>query len=95
MRPVRCAAARDAAPLLLLMRELARFEGYLDQFRVTENNLLERALGRGARQEFTAFVAESASGDLLGYAVVYGVPFTCDLRPNLVLRWQGWLRQLD
>lgn len=86
LRPVRCATARDAAPLLRLMRELARFEGYLGQFRVTENDLLERALGRGARQEFMAFVAESASGDLLGYAVVYGVPFTYDLRPNLVLK---------
>ena len=83
---VRRAGRHDATALLALMRELARFEGYLDQFRVSENDLLERGLGQASLQEFTAFVAESGSGALLGNAVVHTVPFTFDLRPTLVLK---------
>lgn len=44
---VRRADRHDATAFLALMRELARFEGYLDQFRVSENDLLERGLGIG------------------------------------------------
>lgn len=83
---VRRAVRHDATALLALMRELARFEGYLDQFRVSENDLLERGLGDDSRQEFTAFVAESGNRALLGHAVVHTVPFTFDLRPTLVLK---------
>ena len=83
---VRRADRRDATALLALMRGLARFEGYLEQFRVSENDLLERGLGVESRQEFTALVAESGSGALLGHAVVYTIPFTFDLRPTLVLK---------
>lgn len=83
---VRRAGAHDASALLALMRKLARFEGYLDQFRVSENDLLKRGLGGESRQEFTAFVAESGSGALLGHAVVCTIPFTFDLRPTLVLK---------
>lgn len=83
---VRRAGAGDAAALLVLMRALARFEGYLDQFRVTETDLLERGLVQGARQEFTALVADDGSGGLLGYAVVCSLPFTYDLLPNLLLK---------
>ena len=86
MYTVRRADRHDATALLALMRELACFEGYLDQFRVSENDLLERGLGDDSRQEFTAFVAESGSGALLGHAVVHIVPFTFDLRPTLVLK---------
>lgn len=83
---VRGARASDASGLLVLMRELARFEGYIGQFCVTENDLLERGLCGGPRQQFFAFVAEADNAELLGYAVVYVVPFTYDLRPNLVLK---------
>lgn len=83
---VRRASAGDAAALLVLMRALARFEGYLEQFRVTETDLLERGLGRQSRQEFTALVADDGSGGLLGYAVVCSLPFTYDLSPNLLLK---------
>jgi len=117
----RYAVAADAGPLLRLMRELAVFEGYADQFRVTERDLIERGLGnrrpkgrrflvdrlageerrlrlvrsrspRGARlspgpaAQLTAIVTDGAVGELAGYAVVYEIPFTYDLRPTLVLK---------
>lgn len=83
---VRHACPFDTAELLVLMRELACFEGYIAQFCVTEADLLERGLGDGSRQEFFAFVAETDNEELLGYAVAYVVPFTFDLRPNLMLK---------
>lgn len=83
---VRRARSADATQLLVLMRELACFEGYSEQFRVTEEALLARGLDEGSRQQFIAFLAQGDSGALLAYAVVYVVPFTFDLRPNLVLK---------
>lgn len=82
----RYADARDATALWRLMHELAVFEGYAAQFLVTERDLLERGLAPGAPRQFTAIVSESANGDLVGYAVLYEVPFTYDLRPTLVLK---------
>jgi GNAT superfamily N-acetyltransferase len=85
MNTVRRAPATDATALLVLMRELACFEGYLEKFCVTENDLLERGLGDVSARQFHAFLAE-AGDKLLGYAVVYAVSFTFDLRPTLVLK---------
>jgi len=64
---VRRALWQDAPALLALMRELARFEGYLDQFRVSENDLLERGLGEGSTRQRPRFpvlpeVTASAKG---------------------------------
>jgi len=75
----------DIAELLELMRGLARFEGYIDDFRVTESDL--KTFGLGAQPSFEAFVAErrDASG-LLGMAVIYRIPWTYDLRPTLILK---------
>lgn len=83
---VRRARTSDSTKLLVLMRELARFEGYIEQFCVTEDDLLERGLCDGSSQQFFAFVAAAGNGELLGYALVYVVPFTFDLRPNLILK---------
>jgi len=83
---VRHACISDTTELLVLMRELARFEGYIEQFCVTENDLLERGLCEGSSQQFIAFVAEAGNGEMLGYALVYMVPFTFDLQPNLILK---------
>lgn len=83
---VRRARISDATELLFLMRELARFEGYIDRFCVTEDDLLQRGLGDGSRQQFFVLVAETCDGELLAYALAYVVPFTFDLRPNLVLK---------
>lgn len=90
---VRYAAIEDVTPLLNLMKQLALFEGYADQFKVTERDLLERGLapissGRMSAQ-FTAIVVERDAIEgptLLGYAVVYEIPFAFDLRPTIVLK---------
>jgi GNAT superfamily N-acetyltransferase len=87
-RPVRARHAEpgDARALWQLMQQLAGFEGYAAQFKVTERDVLERGLGPAATRQFTAIVAEVPSGELVGHAVTYAIPFTYDLRPTLVLK---------
>ena len=82
---IRRAAAPDASQLLALMRGLARFEGYDDRFAVIEEALLERGFSPDRPPEFTAWVAE-LHGALVGYAVIYVIPYTFDLRPTVVLK---------
>jgi len=82
---VRYAEAGDASALLAMMRELAKFEGYLKSFRVQEQDLLAGGLGKEANQ-FHALLAVSASGDLLGYAVLVEIAFTFDLRADCRLK---------
>jgi GNAT superfamily N-acetyltransferase len=82
---IRRAVASDAAELLSLMHGLAQFEGYADRFAVTVDALLERGFSPQRAPEFVAWVAE-VDGKLLGYAVIYVIPFTLDLRPTLVLK---------
>ncbi|MES2039033.1 MAG: GNAT family N-acetyltransferase [Pseudomonadota bacterium] len=82
---VRPALAADAAGLLQLMRELAAFEGYLAEFRITAEDLLARGLG-AERPQFRAHVAATPTGALLGYAVLVEVAFTYDLRPDWRLK---------
>jgi GNAT superfamily N-acetyltransferase len=82
---IRRAVAGDAPQLLSLMRGLARFEGYDDRFAVTVKDLIERGFSSHRPPEFIAWVAEM-DGALVGYAVVYVIPFTFDLRPTVVLK---------
>lgn len=83
---VRQATAKDVNILLKLMKELAQFEHYLDEFCVTKNDLLSRGLNGCKNSQFTAFLAESEDLQIVGYAVIYVVPFTFDLKPNLILK---------
>ena len=83
---VRTAGPADAEPLLALMRQLARFEGYEKHFRVTLGDLRARGLAPDGEPEFVAFVAERPGDGLLGYAVTVETPFTFDLRPTLTLK---------
>jgi ribosomal protein S18 acetylase RimI-like enzyme len=71
---------------MLLMRQLAELEGYADRLTVTEKGLSERGLDTNGLGEFIAIVAQSDWSDLWGYAVVYLIPFTYDLKPTLVLK---------
>lgn len=73
----------DVKDVLSLMRELAVYERYIDQFRVTESDIIENGLSASPR--FGVFVAEM-DGDILGIAVHYEVPWTYDLKPVLVLK---------
>ena len=80
---VRLAERGDVGRLLELMRGLARFEEYIDDFAVTWESVLE--YGFGDERLFTAFVAEQGE-DLVGMAVVYTIPWTYTLRPKVVLK---------
>jgi len=75
----------DAEMALALMRDLACFEGYIDDFNVTAADLIKHGLGPD--QLFSAFVVpEEDEQTLLGIAVTYIVPWTYDLKPVLVLK---------
>lgn len=80
---VRAAEQSGVPALLAMMRELAGFEDYLDDFRIDEQALLSRAFGPDAQCE--VLVADGG-GHLAGYAVVLAIPFTFDLRPTLLLK---------
>jgi GNAT superfamily N-acetyltransferase len=82
---VRAFNESDIPELLELMQGLARFEGYIDDFRVTHEDLLAHGLGPSPR--FEAFVAETNDiVGLVGMAVVYHIPWTYDLRPTLIMK---------
>ena len=66
-----------------LMRALAVFEGYIDDFAVTPEDLL--ASGFGPAPPFGILVAVK-DGAIAGIAVHYRIPWTYDLRPVLVLK---------
>jgi GNAT superfamily N-acetyltransferase/ketosteroid isomerase-like protein len=92
----RLAGARDAEPLLQLMHKLAEFENYRPDFRVGFGDLLARGLAASQDGQFKAFVTDSGTAGLSGYAVVQEVSFTFDLRPTLILKelfvsqdWRG------
>ena len=82
---IRRAQASDAPQLLSLMQGLARFEGYADRFAVTVDVLIERGFSPHRPPEFTAWVAE-LDASLAGYALIYVIPYTFDLRPTVVLK---------
>lgn len=82
---VRSFTEADIPELLELMKGLARFEGYIDHFVVTRDDLAAHGLGPSPR--FEAFVAEVEGVEgLVGMAVVYQIPWTYDLRPTLVMK---------
>ena len=80
---VRAATPEDVPTLIELMRALAAFEDYLDDFRVDEQVLLNRAFGPSAQCQ--VFVAQWLN-QIAGYAVVLEIPFTYDLRPTVLLK---------
>ena len=80
---IRLAVEEDCEGLLELMKKLAIFEDYIDDFTVTTPILLEH--GFAEKPTFTAVVAEQNS-TLLGYLVYYLIPFTFDLKPTLFIK---------
>ena len=84
-RVARPARPEDSAEMLRLMIGLAEFEKNIDDFAVTEEALLER--GFGEKTQFRALVIDAADRPgLAGIAVLYEIPFTYTLKPNLVLK---------
>ena len=84
---IRPALAQDAQQLIELMRKLALFEDYSDDFGVTAQDLLARGLDDSKPTQFQAFVAElSTTHALCGYAVTTETLFTYNLRPMITLK---------
>lgn len=85
MTVVRSMREDDVRDALVMMRELAAFEGYLEDFRVTERDLLR--FGFGPERKFTCFVAASSDlGERLGIAVVHSEPWNYQMAPTFVLK---------
>ena len=80
---VREAEPQDVPELLELMKALARFENYIDDFAVTEAAILRNGFGPDAL--FKAFVAQGKNL-LIGMAITYPVLWTYTLKPKLVLK---------
>ena len=74
----------DIADLLGMMRDLANFEGYLDDFRVGAKDL--ENFGLTKNPSFQAHVAQTPTGELAGMAVTYIVPWTYDMQTTLVMK---------
>ena len=79
------AKREDCLLLLNLMQGLAKFEGYIDDFRVTRETLETRGFPRTGEPEFYALLAE-LEGQTVGMLVYYFIPFTFDLRPSLFIK---------
>lgn len=85
MKPItiRPAIVKDCPQLLSLMKKLAVFEGYIDDFKVSESALMQH--GFQDKPSYTSLVAE-ASGQLVAYLVYYLIPFSYDLKPTLFIK---------
>lgn len=83
---VRVFSPKDIPALHRMMRDLAQFEGYLDDFAVSEEDISTR--GPSGEQQFNALIAEQGMTHpaVVGMAVFYLVPYTYDLRPDLILK---------
>jgi GNAT superfamily N-acetyltransferase len=81
---IRKAAEADIPRLLPLMRELAEFEKYAEDFAVTEEVLREQGFRRSP-PDFHCLIAEQG-GELVGFLVYYFVPFTYRVKPSLIIK---------
>jgi GNAT superfamily N-acetyltransferase len=81
---IRKAVEADIPNLLPLMRQLAEFEKYADDFAVTEHVLREQGFHRSP-PDFHCLVAEEGS-DLVGLLVYQFVAFTYRAKPNLIIK---------
>jgi GNAT superfamily N-acetyltransferase len=81
---IRKAVEADVCNLLPLMRELAEFEKYANDFAVTEEVLRKQGFRRSP-PDFHCLIAEEGGG-LVGFLVYYFVPFTYRAKPNLIIK---------
>lgn len=82
---IRAAAEADIPALHRLMRALAEFERYADEFAVTTEDLLRQGF-RHLPPDFHALVAQRGESQLVGMLVYYFVPFTLRARPTLYIK---------
>jgi GNAT superfamily N-acetyltransferase len=81
---IRKAVESDIPSLLPLMRELAEFEKYSNDFAITEEVLREQGFRRSP-PDFHCLIAEQGA-HLVGFLVYYFIPFTYRAKPNLVIK---------
>ena len=81
---IRKAVEQDIAELLPLMRQLAEFEKYGNEFVITEEILREEGFRRSP-PDFRCLVAEE-EGQLIGMLVYYFVAFTYRAKPDLIIK---------
>jgi GNAT superfamily N-acetyltransferase len=81
---VRRAVERDFSQLLLLMRQLAEFENYADEFVITEEILRDQGFRRSP-PDFYCVVAEE-NGKIIAFLVYYLIPYTYRAKPNMVIK---------
>ena len=67
------------------MLALAEYEGYMNEFCVTEEDLVRLGFREAKERQFECVVAELGRS-IVGYALTYVIPFTFDLRPTIVLK---------
>ena len=77
---IRSAEASDAATIVRLVRELADFEGLLDQVRITEADVLRD--GFGERPRFACLLAD-VDGAAVGLALYFEDYSTFEGRPGI------------
>jgi len=82
---IRQAVKEDCPQLLKLMRQLAVFECYIEDFNVSIDDLIKHGFSKQHPSTYKAIVAE-VEGELLGYLVYYLIPFTYDLKPTLFIK---------
>ena len=81
---VRKAIEADVPNLLPLMRDLAEFERYAEDFAINEGVLREQGFRRSP-PDFHCLIAEEG-GELVGLLVYYFVAFTYRAKPNLIIK---------
>jgi GNAT superfamily N-acetyltransferase len=81
---IRKAVEEDVPKPLPLMRGLAEFERYSDNFAVTEETLRIQGFRRSP-PDFYCFVAHE-HGDLAGFLLYYFVAFTYRAKPNIIIK---------
>lgn len=79
---IRPAAKDDTDEILSMMIELAIFEGYKRDFKLTKIELIERLF---ERKDFSVLIAEY-KGCVAGILVFYTLPFTYDLAPWVYIK---------
>ena len=81
---IRKAVEADIPSLLPLMRELAEFEKYSNDFAITEEVLREQGFRRSP-PDFHCLIAKEGS-NLVGFLVYYFVLFTYRAKPNVIVK---------
>ncbi len=77
---IRHANAQDSEQVLSLMQDLAVFEGYIDDFRVTQETIKEQI-----NNSFYALIAQEDK-KFVGLLVYYFLPFTYDMTSWLFIK---------